>query len=114
MTRGGDGGGQLALSIPIDIFYKIFRIKYSLIDISRHDNYCLQGDALCPGTSAQCPSLPCGQNCLYDLTSSSADEIRGTHTTPVARYVDDISFKLSSAPGGGCSVAAKSRSQLWY
>jgi len=73
-----------------------------------------QGDALCPGTSAQCPSLPCGQNCLYDLTSSSADEIQGTHTTPVARYVDDISFKLSSAPGGGCSVAAKSRSQLWY
>ena len=45
----------------------------------------LQGDSLCPGTGPACPRLPCGQNCLYELTSSGPGEIRGTHTTPVAR-----------------------------
>ena len=44
-----------------------------------------QGDALCPGTSPSCPELPCGQNCLYDLVTSSDTRITGTHTTPVAR-----------------------------
>ena len=94
----------------------------------------LQGDGLCPGTSPACPRLPCGQNCLYELTSSGPGEIRGTHTTPVARspptppprhghwsvvtmytvlrYVDDISFQLSPT-SSGCAVSARSRSQLW-
>ena len=47
--------------------------------------FTVQGDGLCPGTSPACPRLPCGQNCLYELTSSGPGEIRGTHTTPVAR-----------------------------
>jgi len=79
--------------------------------IRQIDNW--QGDALCPTTSPSCPELPCGQNCLYELTKSTENEIYGTHTTPVARYVDDISFKLRSN-SGGCTVNAKSSSQTWY
>ena len=47
----------------------------------------IQGDSLCPGTSPGCPELPCGQNCLYSLTSSSEARLTGTHATPVARWV---------------------------
>merc|ERR1712061_68130 len=72
-----------------------------------------QGDALCPGTSPSCPELPCGQNCLYDLVTSSDTRVTGTHTTPVARYVDDISFQLREN-SQGCAVSAKSSSQTWY
>ena len=71
-----------------------------------------QGDSLCPGTSPQCPSLPCGQRCLYQYTGGDQDSITGTHTTPVARYTDDLSFKLLDTTGG-CTVKAKSSSQLW-
>ena len=46
-----------------------------------------QGDALCPGTSSTCPALPCGQRCLYDFVSVNGNEIKATHTTPVARLV---------------------------
>ena len=46
-----------------------------------------QGDALCPGTSSTCPALPCGQRCLYDFVSVNENEIKATHTTPVARLV---------------------------
>merc|ERR1712029_369958 len=35
-----------------------------------------QGDSLCPGTSPSCPDLPCGQNCLYQLTSSSSGQVK--------------------------------------
>lgn len=103
------------------IVYHCFLLKFL---------FTVQGDGLCPGTSPACPRLPCGQNCLYELTSSGPGEIRGTHTTPVARsppprtmvtlytlytvlrYVDDISFQLSPA-SSGCAVSARSRSQLW-
>merc|ERR1712110_316953 len=72
-----------------------------------------EGDSLCPGTSPGCPEFPCGQNCLYSLTSSSDSRVTGTHATPVARYVDDISFKFSEN-SQGCAVSAKSSSQTWY
>merc|ERR1711874_391115 len=45
-----------------------------------------EGDSLCPGTSPQCPQLPCGQRCPYQHTGGDTDTLHGTHTTPVARY----------------------------
>ena len=76
---------------------------------------CWQGDSLCPSTSPQCPALPCGQRCLYQHTGGHTDplSLTGSHTTPVARYVDDLSFQLQPTSSGGCSVKAKSSSQLW-
>ena len=41
----------------------------------------------CPGTSADCPSLPCGQRCLYNFTTYEPEDqtISGTHQTPKHR-----------------------------
>lgn len=74
-----------------------------------------QGDALCPKTTTpSCPKLPCGQKCLYDLGDVNGNVITGTHTTPVARYVDDLTFTLTNGGPASCSVEAKSSSRLWY
>ncbi|KAH3894689.1 uncharacterized protein LOC127863257 [Dreissena polymorpha] len=54
-----------------------------------------------------------GERCLYKITDQSAQEIKGTHTTPVKHYVDDISFKLTPA-GAGCNVEGFSTSETWY
>merc|ERR1719318_920700 len=72
-----------------------------------------EGDSLCPATSNSCPSLPCGQNCLYKFISSTPSTVLGTHTTPVARYVDDLTFTMASN-GSGCSIDANSSSQAWF
>merc|ERR1712088_113149 len=65
---------------------------------------------VCPMTSPGCTKLPCGQKCLYKLTSSEEASMTGTHTTPMARYVDALTFDFSDS-GSGCSVAAKSRAE---
>lgn len=49
--------------------------------------FCFQGEELCPGTSEDCPSLPCGQKCLYNFTSYADQTISGTHQTPKHRLV---------------------------
>merc|ERR1712013_219810 len=70
-------------------------------------------ESLCPTDPLTCPSPPCGQNCLYKFISSTANTVLATHTTPVARYVDDITFTMSNN-GSGCSINATSSSQTWY
>ena len=65
---------------------------------------------VCPMTSPGCSKLPCGQMCLYKLTGSEGMSVTGTHSTPVQRYVDDISFALSDTDSG-CSVVANSRAE---
>lgn len=48
---------------------------------------------------------------LYDIKEESANNyIWVTRTTPVKRYVDDISFQFAST-SAGCQVSSKSRSQ---
>merc|ERR1712168_129961 len=54
-----------------------------------------QGDSMCPTTSPSCPELPCGQNCLYQVQETSENFISGTHQTPVARYTDNLTFRLT-------------------
>merc|ERR1711974_272686 len=74
-----------------------------------------EGDSNCGQTSSACPELPCGQLCLYTLVNSSPSSITAEHRTPVARYVDDLTFTLTeSSTGGGCQVEAFSTSRLWY
>jgi len=72
-----------------------------------------EGDENCGQVSDDCPSLPCGQNCLYALVSNTDDTLKGTHTTPVQRYVDNLTFKFESS-GPNCNVSGKSSSSLWY
>lgn len=74
----------------------------------------------CPGTSASCPSLPCGQRCLYNLTSVSVSDqdqdvtIVATHQTPKHRFIDDLTFVLTKDSDSQCSVEATSDSRTWY
>jgi len=73
-----------------------------------------EGDKLCPkNVSDSCPKMPCGQKCLYKVVSSSDGSLVGEHQTPVARYVDDITFSLAST-ATGCDVKALSSSRTWY
>ncbi|KAA0716144.1 hypothetical protein E1301_Tti015854 [Triplophysa tibetana] len=59
----------------------------------------------CPGTS---------QRCRYSLTTVNADDITATHTTPVMRFVDDLTFNLSSPHPDTCDVQGRSVSRSWY
>jgi len=71
----------------------------------------------CPGVSEDCPSLPCGQLCLYNFTSWDSEDltISGTHQTPKHRFTDDLTFILTEGTdGSSCSVEATSNSRTWY
>lgn len=59
----------------------------------------------CPGKS---------QRCLYSLESVNAEDITATHTTPVMRFMDDITFNLSSPDPDSCDVQGRSVSRSWY
>merc|ERR1712107_563558 len=72
-----------------------------------------EGDALCPNVSDTCPKMPCGQKCLYKVVSSSEGTLVGEHQTPVARYVDDLTFSMEST-ATGCDVKGHSTSRTWY
>jgi len=72
-----------------------------------------EGDEICPGTSSDCPNMPCGQKCLYAFVSEDGKVLKATHTTPVARYVDDMTFTMSEKDGK-CAVEAFSTSRTWY
>merc|ERR1719471_718570 len=52
---------------------------------------------------------PNGQKCLYKHTGTNGLVTKGTHTTPIHRYVDDLTFTF--VPGDGCLVDAYSRSE---
>jgi len=71
-----------------------------------------QGDANC-GTPDDCPKMPCGQKCLYELSSVEDNKIEATHKTPVKRYIDNLTFELNAA-GSKCKVDAFSTSSIWY
>merc|ERR1711963_181612 len=74
-----------------------------------------EGDSNCGKVSDTCPSLPCGQNCLYEFTEvDSEGTLKAKHLTPVKRYVDSLSFKFIGESNGNCKIEAYSRSDLWY
>merc|ERR1712001_221568 len=55
-------------------------------------------------------SSPHGQKCLYKHTGSEGLTTTGTHTTPIHRYVDDLTFKFVPNDSG-CLVDANSISE---
>jgi len=75
-----------------------------------------EGDSNCGQISDDCPSLPCGQNCLYEFIETQADgTLKGRHLTPVKRYVDSLTFKFEDqSNASSCKIDAYSRSDLWY
>merc|ERR1712098_400540 len=74
-----------------------------------------EGPGLCPNeTTKACPEMPCGQNCLYELSEVSDSSLVGTHTTTVHRYIDDMSFDWKSDGIENCKVTGFSTSRTWY
>ncbi|KAI1899390.1 hypothetical protein AGOR_G00061280 [Albula goreensis] len=62
-------------------------------------------------TTDHCPGK--SQKCLYALISAGEDII-ATHTTPVLRFVDDITFVFHPAESDGCIIVGHSVSRSWY
>ncbi|XP_002742206.1 uncharacterized protein LOC100368310 [Saccoglossus kowalevskii] len=54
-----------------------------------------------------------GQKCLYELIFSNETFIQATHTTPVKKYIDDMTFHLQ-VNQKTCSVQGNSESRVWY
>ena len=52
--------------------------------------------------------------CLYKLVDNDDVSISATHTTPVSRYVDDLSFQMTPSATGGCSVHAESEAETFF
>ena len=44
--------------------------------------------------------------CGYTLKSSTPNQVKGTHTTPVKHYVDDLTFNLFTE-GGRCVLCGR-------
>ena len=40
------------------------------------------------GTGEPCEKCPCGQKCLYRHTDTTDNLVKGSHITPVIRYVN--------------------------
>merc|ERR1712241_522194 len=56
---------------------------------------------------------PHGQKCLYKHTWDATNPTQsfGTHTTPIARYVDDFDFTFEDQNDGSCSIKGHSISE---
>ncbi|KAI4872348.1 hypothetical protein NFI96_016871 [Prochilodus magdalenae] len=63
-------------------------------------------------TTESCP--PKSQKCLYSLVAVNGDDIVATHTTPVMRFVDDITFNFSTPNADSCEIQGHSTSRSWY
>lgn len=60
------------------------------------------------GTGENCTKCPCGQQCLYVHTHTSRTELKGSHITPVIRYVDDIIFEKLQDDDNYCKLKGHS------
>jgi len=54
---------------------------------------------------------PHGQKCLYKHLRDEGIMTYGTHTTPIARYIDDIDFTFETQNDGSCFIKGHSKSQ---
>merc|ERR1719367_1855932 len=62
------------------------------------------GKDACPGTSKQCPKLPCGQKCRYVLEGiDQVGRVTGYHLTPAKSYKDRVSFEFTEN-GSSCKL----------
>merc|ERR1711935_296738 len=105
----------LASAYPKDLLHAECSVKWTLSsDCERTqkkvvDQMYLWDNEDCetqPGDSA-----PHGQKCLYKHTGSDGLTTTGTHTTPIHRYVDDLTFEFIPQSNSGCLVDANSISE---
>lgn len=56
------------------------------------------------------------QKCRYALVQEKQSKIIATHTTPLKKYIDDMTldFESTSTTPSKCTVEAYSTSRLWY
>ena len=72
------------------------------------------GKEACPGTSKQCPKLPCGQKCRYVFEGiDQVGRVTGYHLTPAKSYKDRVSFEFTEN-GSSCKVVGFSKSTVSY
>merc|ERR1711973_807393 len=62
------------------------------------------------GTNENCDKCPCGQKCLYVHKETSENFVRGSHITPVIRYVDDIIFEKLEEKNDYCKLLQHEKS----
>ena len=73
-----------------------------------------KGKEACPGTSEECPRLPCGQKCRYVFEGVDEEgRVTGYHLTPAFSFKDSISFEFV-ANGSSCNVVGFSKSTVKY
>merc|ERR1711973_1020622 len=61
------------------------------------------------GTNTECAKCPCGQKCLYQLTSVTDNLLKGSHFTPVNQYEDAITFRFNEISDSSCVVTGFSK-----
>jgi len=69
------------------------------------------------GSGASCDKCPCGQKCFYVHKETNSRFVKGSHITPVIRYVDDIIFeKLTERNNNYCKIHGHSFSTgpAWF
>ncbi|XP_027020051.1 uncharacterized protein LOC113654230 [Tachysurus fulvidraco] len=82
------------------------------VDIPCFDASSLLVNQIKEWTTDHCPLK--SQKCLFSLTSVIGDDIIATHTTPVMRFIDDITFNFSSTSSDSCEIKGHSTSRSWY
>lgn len=56
-----------------------------------------------------------GEKCLYTLKGVTATQIKATHKTPKAHYIDDLTFTVqANSTSKLCNMQGYSTSELWY
>ncbi|ODN02442.1 hypothetical protein Ocin01_04249 [Orchesella cincta] len=56
-----------------------------------------------------------GQKCLYTMGETKENELHATHTTPKAKYIDDMYYKFyTNSATGGCNVIGYSTSRIFF
>ena len=72
-----------------------------------------EGKEACPGTSEECPRLPCGQKCRYVFEGvDEVGRVTGYHLTPAFSFKDSISFEFA-VNESSCNVVGFSKSTVY-
>jgi len=102
-----------AVPAPKDLFHAECSVKWTLSEScesvqEKIVNQMMAWDNEDCGTKPG-DNKPNGQKCLYKHTGNDGMVTSGTHTTPIHRYIDDLTFTF--VPGTGCLVDAHSISE---
>ena len=57
-------------------------------------------------TNKTCPNGK-GEKCLYKISDNTPGTLKGTHTTPVKHYVDDLTMTFAVGESSTCTVSVR-------